>query len=75
MYSILSSNNNYKWNKKDKTLIDTINSIIEYKKNLQDTHIEDYYDEDIKFLESSKKQLERRGKIGKFYGYRDKLKN
>lgn len=63
----------YKWNKKDKTLIDTINSIIEYKKvkdeDLRGRHIKNYYDEDMKFLESSKKQIERRGKVGKFYGH------
>lgn len=46
----------YKWNKNDNSLTDTINTIMDVNND--------------RYLIASKKQIERRGNIGRFYGHR-----
>jgi len=50
----------YKWNKNDTSLKDTIETIID---NIVDSK--------DKYLIASKKQIERRGNIGRFYGHHE----
>lgn len=54
----LNENYGYKWNKNDTTLMDTINTIINGRSK------------DNEYLTACKKQIERRGNVGRFYGHR-----
>jgi hypothetical protein len=63
----------YKWENKDKSLIETIGTILNDQKK---EYIKHNFPAD-RYLNASKKQLERRGKLGRFYGHNknNKYKN
>ena len=56
----LSVNYDYSWDQKDKTPIETIDNILQTNNKLSNK----------KYLISTKKQLDRRGKAERFYGHR-----
>lgn len=61
----LNLNYDYKWNKTDENLIDTIDTIINNPINSN----ENKFKHDP-YLNACKKQIERRGNIGRFYTHR-----
>ena len=53
---------NYKWSKSETSQLDTLNTILEKDDGHCPTN--------TKYIKASKKQVERRGNVGQFYGHR-----